>query len=75
MLCQKLFTLRLTFFVRNQLIAVCSLYANLMLCGFNNVILYADYVIQEAGVSKNASGWATIGIFGLQFVASLLGVS
>ncbi|XP_076820378.1 solute carrier family 2, facilitated glucose transporter member 5-like isoform X2 [Clavelina lepadiformis] len=58
---------------RNQLIAVFALYANLMLCGVNNILFYSDLIFKEAGISADNVTFATIGVFALQFVMALIG--
>jgi len=46
-----------------------------MLVGVNNIVLYSTLVFTEAGVSKKNAAYATIGVFGLQFLAACIGVS
>jgi len=60
---------------RNQLIAVAAILSNNMLTGVSAVMLYADYILRNAGISPEISATATVGIFAIQLIAGLLGVS
>jgi len=63
------------FIGRNQLIAVVGLALNSQLVGNNHIVFYLDYVIKQAGVSSEASGWVTAGLLVVPAVAAISGVS
>jgi len=48
---------------------------NAMLTGINHILFYLDYVMKQAGVSSEASGWVTAGLMVLPAVAAISGVS
>ena len=51
------------------------LFANLMLVGVNNIVLYSTLVFTNAGLNDVNAAYATMGIFGLQFISACVGVS
>nr|XP_009861301.1 solute carrier family 2, facilitated glucose transporter member 5 isoform X1 [Ciona intestinalis] len=58
---------------RNMLIGVIFLYLNLNLVGIDNILLYSDKIFIEAGISPDKATFATIGVFAMQMLASLVG--
>jgi len=48
---------------------------NSLLIGINHILFYLDYVMKQAGVSSEASGWVTAGLLLLPAVAAISGVS
>jgi len=46
-----------------------------MLTGINNVIIYTDVIVQQAGVSAEVSPSVTVGLFGLLLVSAIFGAS
>uniref|UniRef100_H2YQL7 Major facilitator superfamily (MFS) profile domain-containing protein n=1 Tax=Ciona savignyi TaxID=51511 RepID=H2YQL7_CIOSA len=58
---------------RNEFIAVIAIYANLVLVGIDNILLYSDKVFIEAGLAPDQATFATIGVFTLQLLSSAVG--
>ena len=62
-------------FGRNQLIAVCALYSNLMLVGLNHILFYSTILLEQAGIPPETAPTLTIGIFAAQLFAAFIGVN
>nr|XP_026694154.1 solute carrier family 2, facilitated glucose transporter member 5-like isoform X1 [Ciona intestinalis] len=58
---------------RNMFAGVVALFLNLVLVGIDNILLYSDKVFIEAGISPDKATFATIGVFAMQLLASLVG--
>ncbi|XP_078483270.1 solute carrier family 2, facilitated glucose transporter member 1-like isoform X3 [Ciona intestinalis] len=58
---------------RKQFFAVLVVYANLVLVGINNMLIYSDQIFLQAGIAADNVTFATIGVFALSFIASVFG--
>ena len=69
-------TLRNEFvFFRFQLLMVVMLYCALMFSGINHVVFYSDEIFKTGGIPENVVTYVTIGVFTLQALGSLVGVT
>uniref|UniRef100_H2ZI90 Major facilitator superfamily (MFS) profile domain-containing protein n=1 Tax=Ciona savignyi TaxID=51511 RepID=H2ZI90_CIOSA len=58
---------------RKQLFAVILLHSNYMLVGFNHVAMFSDIVFAQAGIPLHLVTFASIGVFGVSFIAAIFG--